>query len=53
MWILISVGLIQEQDVAHKIVHVLGDSVGYWWLLGLIAVGTLVVFRKRISKFLK
>jgi len=40
-------------DTAHNILHTVGDVVGYWWILALLAVGAVAFFRKKLISILK
>jgi hypothetical protein len=48
---IVSNKLNQSPDIAQSIVTQVGDSVGYWWILGLALLGAVYFFRKKISKF--
>jgi len=41
-----------DEDMGHEAVHFLGDNFGYGPLIILIIVAGLIVFRKKIKKFL-
>lgn len=40
-------------DMAHNLLHSLGDSFGYWWIIILVGIGASTFFRKKIFKFFK
>ena len=44
---------LHTDDPAHTLFHAVGDNVGYWPLLVLLAIGALVVLKKRIKKWLE
>ena len=48
------VGLVNhhDDDLAHDLVHQIGDAVGYWPLLAIIVAGAGVTFRKKIRKWI-
>lgn len=41
------------EDVAESIIYQIGDTVGWWTLLGLIVVGGFYVVRKRLKRALR
>ena len=42
----------REVDSAHNLVHSLGDLVGYWWIVVLLALAGFVVVPKLVKKWL-
>ena len=44
---------LQKKDIAHHIVDYLGEQYGYGTVLLVLAVGAVVVFRRRILTLLK
>ncbi len=44
---------LQSENPAHSAVDWLGNTFGWWPLLGLIGFGAFFIFRKKIRKWLK
>lgn len=50
---MILAGGIIQHDLAHQIVHGLGDTIGYWWVLALMIIGAAFFFKKKIKELFK
>lgn len=42
-----------QKDIAHRVVDYLGENFGYGTVLLILAVGAVVLYKKRIKAFLK
>jgi len=40
-----------ESSPEHDLVHIIGDVIGYWWVLALVVVGAYIMVPKLIRKF--
>jgi hypothetical protein len=40
-------------DVAAEVIFGIGDAIGYWPLLGLVILGAVFFFKKRLKKIIK
>ena len=41
-----------EEGAAHEIVHDIGNVIGYWPLLGIVAIGLIVTMRKKLKNWI-
>jgi len=41
-----------DNDIAHGLIHEVGDNFGYWWIIILVLVGAYWLFRKKFKDFL-
>jgi len=43
--------ILNDESFGHELTHMLGENIGYGWILGLAAFGAIFFFRKRIKRF--
>lgn len=43
---------LSQPELTHQIVDYIGDNLGYGTVLAILAIGSAVVLRKKITKFL-